>query len=331
MTDKGIRTISDELQSLYRPQTDQLGMKLHHRAGGLEGRVNNRTFRGRVWVSAVDPYCLVVWHDLIFFRDQEFSEFSPTKNACLILDESTGPTKIPVSPQPYVQQGDDSTSLLRSAGPARYLIPAGTRSRSRSITILPGYFINLERTWRGQFSGLSQAFTQPWEADAIESAQAALALVGPDSTTGAGLLLKSRIDTLLALLAKNLVADRDPPPNENPTSSDRDLAQQTMIYIRDHLDQDLSIDRLSRILYVSRTHLCQVFSDQVGMGLAQYTRWLRMNIACHLLTATGGTIQQICQQVGYGRASTFTAAFTREVGVSPTTWRAQHTESVLSS
>lgn len=66
MTDKGIRTISDELQSLYRPQTDQLGMKLHHRAGGLEGRVNNRTFRGRVWVSAVDPYCLVVWHDLIF-------------------------------------------------------------------------------------------------------------------------------------------------------------------------------------------------------------------------------------------------------------------------
>ena len=56
MTDHAIGSESREIQTLYRPQVEQLGMELHHRSGGLEGHVDGDICRGRFQANPVGPY-----------------------------------------------------------------------------------------------------------------------------------------------------------------------------------------------------------------------------------------------------------------------------------
>ena len=211
-------------------------------------------------------------------------------------------------------------SLIQQAGSVTNRIPAGSRSRTRSICILPGYFMELENQWPSQVKGLFDAFCQPWPSDIAQAALTALSTFAPGRPGQTEFLIKAHIDLLMAMLAQAfsaLVQSHEP-------SHDRDLVQQVKAHIRSHLGGDLSIDRIAKSLYVGRTRLCTAFRHQTGTSLARYIRERRMDRARHLLSSTGEDIAWIGRQVGYMRPSSFSAAFTRETGVTPISWREQN-------
>lgn len=308
---------SRELRTLYCPQTEQLGMELHHRAGGLEGRVDKDSHRGRIRISPVGPHCLVIWHDITFLRDMELSEYSLTDYACLIASDCKDPLPLSDGIQICTAQEDSMVSLIQPAGSVTYHMPAGSRSCTRSINILPDYFMELDRKWPGQINGLFESFGQPWLPDAARAASTALSKVGPEQQDRTGFLLKAHTDLMLATLAQTSSTTMQDPES----SRDADLVWQAKAYIQSHLDGDLSINQIASSLYVGRTHLCTAFSDQTGTSLARYIRGQRMNQARHLLATTREGIAWVGRQVGYDRPSSFTAAFTRETGLAPGTWR----------
>lgn len=317
MTDQATRSESRELQTLYRPQAEQLGMELHRRSGRLEGLVDNDICQGRFQASPAGPYCLVIWHDITFLHAVNFSEYSMTDYACLTLDESPASNATPYGVQPFTMQEGNMVSLVQQAGSVTYRIPAGSRSRTRSVCILPDYFMELESQWPGQIKGLFDAFVQPWPSDIALAASTALSTFAPGRPDQTEFLIKAHIDLLLARLAQASSA----PARSRESSSDRDLVQQVKALIRTHLDGDLSIDQIARSLYVGRTRLCLAFKGQTGTSLARYIREQRMNCARHLLSSTEEDVAWIGRQVGYERPSSFSAAFTRETGVAPVVWR----------
>ena len=317
MTDHAIRSESREIQTLYRPQVEQLGMELHYRSGGLEGQVDGDICRGRFQANLAGPYCLVIWHDITFLREMSFSEYAMTDYACLTLDESPVSNPVPYGVQPFTMQKGNMVSLIQQAGSVTNRIPAGSRSRTRSICILPGYFMELENQWPGQVGGLFDAFCQPWPSDIALAALTAMSKFSPGRPDQTEFLIKAHIDFLMAMLAQASSAL----VQRHESSHDHDLVQQVKTHIQSNLGGDLSIDRIAQSLYVGRTRLCLAFRRQTGTSLARYIREQRMDRARRLLSSTTEDIARIGRRVGYTRPSSFSAAFTRETGVAPISWR----------
>ena len=210
-------------------------------------------------------------------------------------------------------------SLVQQAGTVTNRMPAGFRSQTRSICILPDYFMELENQWPGQVKGLFDAFCQPWPSDIALAASTAMSKFSPKRPDQTEFLIKAHIDLLMAMLtqASSALVQR------HESSHDHDLAQQVKTHIQSNLSGDLSIDRIAQSLYVGRTSLCLAFRSQTGTSLARYIREQRMNQARRLLSSTGEDIAWIGRQVGYMHPSSFSAAFTRETGVAPISWRKQ--------
>ena len=53
----------------------------------------------------------------------------------------------------------------------------------------------------------------------------------------------------------------------------------------------------------------------------QYLAAWRIQVAAHELLASGKSIAQVAQQVGYESEASFTRAFKRELGMPPAAWR----------
>jgi AraC-like DNA-binding protein len=73
---------------------------------------------------------------------------------------------------------------------------------------------------------------------------------------------------------------------------------------------------LARAVGTSERTLSRLFVDETGVGLGRWRTRLRVRTALELL-ATGTPVAVAGRHVGYRTASAFTAAFRREVGVTP--------------
>lgn len=94
-------------------------------------------------------------------------------------------------------------------------------------------------------------------------------------------------------------------------------------YINNHLEEDLSLDRLATFFFVSKYHISHVFKDNMGISLHQYILKKRLN-ACKNAILTGLPLNVLFQQYGFSDYSSFYRAFRKEYGLSPTEFRDQH-------
>lgn len=82
-----------------------------------------------------------------------------------------------------------------------------------------------------------------------------------------------------------------------------------------------SAEELAREACLSRSAFAERFTTTVGLPPMSYlTRW-RMLLAGQRLRESGDTVAQVAESVGYKSESTFSRAFTRELGVAPGAWR----------
>lgn len=103
------------------------------------------------------------------------------------------------------------------------------------------------------------------------------------------------------------------------------LVQRAKDYIRGHLDDpDLSVDALAGAVFVSPRALFQAFA-RTGTTPKEWIRRERMTRAADLLTSTAHPVAHVAQAVGYLDATSFSRAFSREVGVSPAVHRRRET------
>ena len=85
-----------------------------------------------------------------------------------------------------------------------------------------------------------------------------------------------------------------------------------------------TIASLARESALSRTTFFERFSSAVGMTPAEYLLALRMAMAKNMMRRDRISMAEVARRVGYSSASTFTAAFTRSVGVPPGRYMRQH-------
>ena len=86
-------------------------------------------------------------------------------------------------------------------------------------------------------------------------------------------------------------------------------------------DRAALVETLARQSGVSRTVLAERFAALVGIPPMQYVAKWRMQIAAELLTAGSANMARIAAEVGYESEASFSRAFKKMNGVSPSAWR----------
>lgn len=92
-------------------------------------------------------------------------------------------------------------------------------------------------------------------------------------------------------------------------------------HIERHLDEPLSVERLSRVAHFSKFHFHRQFSQYAGIGVSAYVRLLRLKRASHQLVFSRKRIIDIALEAGFESPEAFARAFRQDFGKSPSQFR----------
>lgn len=103
-------------------------------------------------------------------------------------------------------------------------------------------------------------------------------------------------------------------------TSDASLYTNLVEYIEEHLEEELSLEKLSEEFFVSKYHIAHVFKDNMGLSIHQYITKKRLAL-CQEAIRAHMNITDVYQAYGFGDYSSFYRAFKKEYGISPKEYR----------
>lgn len=113
--------------------------------------------------------------------------------------------------------------------------------------------------------------------------------------------------------------------DENPYCVNLQLARH-LLRARDLADgryaEPLDVAALAARAHVSPTHFARCFRDAYGTTPHQYLTARRMERACLKLRETDSPVTDVSLDVGFQSLGSFSATFSRWLGVSPSAYRA---------
>lgn len=105
-----------------------------------------------------------------------------------------------------------------------------------------------------------------------------------------------------------------------PPSAQDSLFQNLCSFIDAHMEENLSLERLSSEFFVSKFHISHVFKENLGISIHQYITKKRLNLCCQSILG-GMPITEACQTFAFSDYSSFFRAFKQEYGMSPREFR----------
>jgi AraC family transcriptional regulator len=94
-----------------------------------------------------------------------------------------------------------------------------------------------------------------------------------------------------------------------------------LVYIEEHLDQELSLEKMAEIAAISPFYFHRLFLAYIGETANEYIKRLRLQKAEEKLRYSDESITQIATEVGYESPSAFTKVFNQVMGLSPREYR----------
>lgn len=93
------------------------------------------------------------------------------------------------------------------------------------------------------------------------------------------------------------------------------------LWIAEHLQENLNVDRLSSRLAMSPRNFARVFHLETGCTPARYIEKLRVESGRRFLEETRFSLDEIAEKCGFGSADTMRKAFLRHLDTSPSYYR----------
>lgn len=94
------------------------------------------------------------------------------------------------------------------------------------------------------------------------------------------------------------------------------LVHDTVTYVKEHLNEKITLNQLSQELYMNKSYISSQFKKYMGIPLRSYILGQRIILAKQLLR-NGEDVGEACDHSGFSDYSNFIRSFTNVVGVSP--------------
>lgn len=104
-------------------------------------------------------------------------------------------------------------------------------------------------------------------------------------------------------------------PQENPS------IQKALNYIAENYSKNITVKELAKLANLSEKRFIGNFTLTVGLAPGQYITQCKMKKAAELISYTDKKISEIAQFLGYGDQYSFSKAFKKNFGESPTEFR----------
>lgn len=117
-------------------------------------------------------------------------------------------------------------------------------------------------------------------------------------------------------------ADTADQPREQATGNAAVFAAAVKM-MREHLQKPVKARELAEDLHISLSQLKRIFRQYASTGVHEYLLTMKMNHARQLLRQ-GQSVNAVAEAVGFDTPNYFSAAFKREVGVTPGEYRKQN-------
>ena len=88
-------------------------------------------------------------------------------------------------------------------------------------------------------------------------------------------------------------------------------------YLNDHITEDIRIDQLSELFFISKFHMMRRFREETGMPIHAYLSDKRLFLARDLISK-GYSATEACYQSGFKSYSSFSRAYQKRFHVTPT-------------
>ena len=131
------------------------------------------------------------------------------------------------------------------------------------------------------------------------------------------------IEALGRVLAHELMRlDRAGAPRKNTVRGGLAGWQQRIVtaYIEDHLADLISLADLAQLVGLSTYHFCRAFKQSFGIPPHRYHTSRRIDRSKALLAKPAPSVTKIGLMVGFSETSSFTAAFRKATGLTPTAY-----------
>jgi AraC family transcriptional regulator len=138
------------------------------------------------------------------------------------------------------------------------------------------------------------------------------------------LIDQSYVEALGVVLLHELIGlSRGTPRADRPVQGGLAPWQQRVVtvYIDEHLAEPISLATLAALARLSPHHFCRAFKKSFGMPPHRYHNSRRMERAKALLVEHGSSVTDTGLTIGFSETSSFSAAFRRETGLTPSEYR----------
>ncbi|WP_230406947.1 AraC family transcriptional regulator [Blautia liquoris] len=95
----------------------------------------------------------------------------------------------------------------------------------------------------------------------------------------------------------------------------------TLHYISQNIDSELSVSMLAERIYLSKYHFIRIFKKETGYTPHEYILMCRVNAAAYALKSTSLSAKDIALQYGFSSESSFSTTFKKRLGASPRSYR----------
>ena len=190
----------------------------------------------------------------------------------------------------------------------------GTRGGHPDVRLLGGWFV-FDSPDAALLVSLLPALVHVRGAERLS---ALVRLVGEESSerrSGCDLVLTRLVEVLLIEALRSMSVE-DIPPGLLRGLADAQLAP-AMRLMHSQLARSWTVAQLAKAAALSRSAFFERFTRTVGLPPMEYLLAWRMAVAKDLLRRYDFGLDEVAERVGYGSASTFSTAFSRHVGQSP--------------
>jgi two-component system response regulator YesN len=97
--------------------------------------------------------------------------------------------------------------------------------------------------------------------------------------------------------------------------------QRAIAYIRDRLDQHLTLQDVARFVHLTPNHFSEVFKKETGQSYIEFVTMERMRKAADVLSSTQMKIGEVAGAVGYEDIKYFSQQFKKYYGKTPSEFR----------